>query len=65
MKLSTFYSLSALAWLFGSLYLDAPVAAVVAAFAHFLSWQMHVLEVKVNKLLDAQGIHVSRQEQAE
>lgn len=62
MKTSTFYVLSAFLWLGGSLYFDAPLAAVVAAFAHFLSWQIHVLEIKLNKLLDAQSLHVSQQD---
>lgn len=62
MKIATVVGISALFWVGASLYFGQLVAAAIFAVGHVLFWQNHVLEVKVNKLLDDRGLFVPQYE---
>lgn len=41
---------------------DQLVLGIVGGMIVAVSWQIHVLEVKMNKLLDSQGLYVTKEE---
>lgn len=63
MKTSTIVYLSGMVWTLGALQVGQPIIAAVVAVGHVLFWQLHVLEVKLNKLLEAQGVWVTKAEE--
>lgn len=54
--------LSAAMWMGLAFYLDSFAAAAVFGAAHVLAFRIHIVEVKVNKLLDHNGVFVSNQD---
>lgn len=62
MKTSTMIYISALFWVFVSIFLEQYTASAVFLVGHILFWQNHNLEVKVNKMLEHYGIFVARYE---
>jgi hypothetical protein len=59
MSTSLMVSLSAAFWIGSSLLAGQVILAAVFAVGHVLFWQNHVLEIKINKLLDERGIFVA------
>jgi len=59
MSTSLMVSLSAAFWIGSSLLAGQVILAAVFAVGHVLFWQNHVLEIKLNKLLDERGILVA------
>ena len=59
MRFSGVLVIATLFWLGVSYWKGELAIAVVSILGHYLIWQNHVLEVKLNKLLDDRGIHVS------
>jgi len=59
MELRRLYLLSSLFWIGISYWNGELIIAEVAVLCHFISWQNHVIEVKLNKLLDDKNISVS------
>lgn len=37
---------------------DRPTGPILVVLIHALTWHLHVIEVKINKLLDGAGIRV-------
>ena len=62
MKTRTLFLVSAAFWVIGAAYMGSDIGAALAIVAHYLGWMVHRLEVKVNRLLDQQGIYVREQE---
>ncbi len=62
MKTSTIFGLSAIFWIGGAIWNDQSVIAAVFAVGHVIAWQIHVIEVKLNKLLSDRGIFVAEYE---
>ena len=62
MKTSTVVFLSAAIWGGVSIWLDSPIIGAVLIVGHILFWRTHVLEVKINRLLDERGIFVANYE---
>lgn len=54
--------LSAIVWTGIALYGDNVAAAYVSLGTHVIMYMLHVIEVKVNKLLDHQSLYVSNVE---
>ena len=57
-KLKTSVLLSAIVTTWGTAAAGSWCGAIVFFVGHFLFWQNHVLEVKLNRLLDANGLIV-------
>lgn len=64
MKTRTLFIISALGFAGMAIYSGEPLTGIVLLVAHAIGWQIHVLEVKVNRLLDDRGIFVSKDEEA-
>jgi hypothetical protein len=62
MDTRTLLIISAIVFVGGLGYYGHFAAALIAMLLHGLAWQLHVLEVKVNRLLDDRGIRVSSEE---
>lgn len=62
MKYSTVLIISAAVWLGIAYQQHNLAAAYVAVGVHVILYVLHAIEVKLNKLLDERGIHVSPQE---
>lgn len=62
MRTSTLLVVSALFWASIFFWNDQSILAAIAIVAHGLSWQIHRIEVKLNKLLDDRGIYVTESE---
>ena len=62
MKTSTFIALVTVSSIGGALYFGHLALAAFAPVGAFMIWQLHVLELKINRLLDVHGIRVSLNE---
>lgn len=59
MKVKTIVLLSAIVTTWGTAAAGSWCGAIVFFVGHFLFWQNHVLEVKLNRLLDESGLRVT------
>ena len=59
MKTSTLVLLSAIGWSAIPFWAGDFAAGTVFLFCHALYWRTHILEVKLNRLLDERGIFVA------
>jgi hypothetical protein len=62
MKTSTWFSIVAVVLIGGLVLVQQYVIAVIAAAFLGLLWRTHILEVKINRLLDAAGLFVSQRD---
>jgi len=62
LKTKNIILLSAAIWVGGAIYQGSEIVASVAGMGHVLAWLIHRVEVKLNRLLDAQGIRVTERE---
>ncbi len=62
MRLNAIFLLSAILWIIGGIWFNQIAIALLALLCHYIAWQTHVLEVKVNKLLDDRQIRVTRED---
>jgi hypothetical protein len=62
MSTRALFLISALFWIGVSWWNGEIIIAAVSIFCHFIAWQNHVIEVKLNKILDEKGIFVSMHE---
>lgn len=62
MKTSSWIWLSGLFFTGGAIYLNQPVIASVLFSLHVIIFFLHALEMKLNKLLNDRGLHLSRDE---
>lgn len=62
MKTSTLIAVSAIVFVAPALWTGHLAVAAIMAVGHALLWRTHILEVKINKLLDDKGIFVANYE---
>ena len=62
MKLKTSVALTAIVTTCAAVAAGSLSGAIALLIGHILFWQNHVLEVKVNRLLNDRGLHVSDME---
>lgn len=58
MRIDAIFLLSAILWIVGGLWFSQIAIMLLALLCHFIAWQTHILEVKVNKLLDDRQIRI-------
>lgn len=56
---------SAVIWCGAALYYEATTVAAVALFGHMAMLSIHNIEIKINKLLDRQGIIITDRDLAD
>ena len=62
MKTSTLIGIVSVSCVGAALYFGQPVIAAIATVGAAVLWNLHVLEVKINRLLDELGITVTQEE---
>lgn len=62
MRASTYIWLSCWAWIIFFLFMQMWTAAVVVAIGGGIIFRLHVLEVKLNRLLEERGIYITDSE---